>query len=106
MKIRKGDNVKIIAGKDRGKTGKVVQAFPALNKVVVEDVNKTFKHLKVRKQSEKGQRLEYSAPLSVTNVQMICPKCSKPTRVGSKRLETGGINKKVRTCKKCREAIE
>jgi large subunit ribosomal protein L24 len=106
MKIRKGDNVKVIAGKDRGKTGKVIQAFPALNKVVVESVNTTYKHLKVRKQGEKGQKLEYSAPLSTTNVQLICPKCNKPTRLGGKRLEAGGKDKKVRTCVKCKEAIE
>ena len=68
MKIRKGDNVKVIAGKDRGKTGKVTQAFPEIGKVVVEGVNTTVKHMKVRKQGEKGQRLEYSGPLAVDNV--------------------------------------
>jgi large subunit ribosomal protein L24 len=106
MKIRKGDNVKVIAGKDRGKTGKVIQAFPDLGKVVVEGVNMATKHLKVQKRGDKGQKLQYSAPLSATNVQLICPKCSQPTRLGGKRLAEGGTDKKVRTCKKCREAIE
>jgi large subunit ribosomal protein L24 len=106
MKIRKGDNVKIIAGRDRGKSGKVIQAFPDIGKVVVEGLNKTTKHLKTKKQGEKGQRLEYSSPISVGSVQLICPKCSKPTRLGRKLLVAGGKDKKVRTCKKCQEAIE
>ncbi len=106
MMIRKGDNVKVIAGKDRGKTGKVTQAFPEINKIVVEGVNKTVKHLRTQKRGEKGQKLEYSSPLSATNVQLICPKCSKPTRLGAKVLAEGGNDKKVRVCKKCKEAIE
>jgi len=107
MNIKKGDNVKVIAGKDKGKTGKVMQVFPALDKVVVEGANTTTKHLRVRKQGEKGQKLEFNAPLSVTNVMLICPKCAKPTRVGAKLMEgEGGKQKKVRACKKCKEAIE
>ncbi|MFH2063417.1 MAG: 50S ribosomal protein L24 [bacterium] len=107
MRIRKGDNVRVTAGKDRGKTGKVTQAFPALEKVVVEGVNQLTKHLKVRRQGEKGQKLTYSAPLNASNVQLVCPKCAKPTRVGVRRLDGEGQGtKKVRTCKKCSEAIE
>ncbi len=106
MKIRKGDKVKVIAGKDRGKEGKVLQAFPELGRVVVEGINVTYKHLKVRKQGEKGQKIEYSAPINVTNVQLICPKCAKPTRVGMLELTEDGKTRKVRTCRKCKEAIE
>jgi len=106
MRIRKGDKVKVIAGKDRGKEGKVLQAFPELGRVVVEGANVTYKHLKVRKQGDKGQKLEYSSPLNVTNVLLICPKCAKPTRVGVLELSEAGKTRKVRSCKKCKEAIE
>jgi large subunit ribosomal protein L24 len=107
MNIRKGDNVKVIAGKDKGKTGKVTQVFPAMNKVVVEGVNATTKHLRTQKQGEKGQKLEYNSPLTAANVMLICPKCAKPTRIGTKVMGgEGKKSKKVRTCKKCKEAIE
>lgn len=106
MRIRKGDNVKIIAGKDRGKTGKVMQAFPGLNKIVVEGANQATKHLRPQKRGEKGQKIEYSAPLSAANVKFICPKCNEPTRLGIKVLAEDGKDKKVRVCKKCKEAIE
>jgi len=103
MKIKKGDNVKVIAGKDKGKTGKVIQAFPRLEKVVVENVNMLKKHMRAKQQGQQGQAIEFSAPLSVTNVLLVCPKCAKPTRVGVKRMEDG---KKGRVCKKCKEVIE
>jgi large subunit ribosomal protein L24 len=106
MRIKKGDNVKVVAGKDRGKTGKVIQAFPEMEKVVVEGVNITAKHLKVRKQGDKGQKVEFAGPLRASNVMLICPKCAKPTRVGAKVLVEGGKRKKVRTCRKCKETIE
>ena len=106
MRIKKGDNVKVMTGKDRGKTGKVIQAFPEKGKVVVEGVNAMTKHMKVRKQGEKGQKLEFSGPINASNVLLICPKCAKPTRVGAKILEEGGKRKKVRVCKKCKEVIE
>ncbi|HTM69229.1 MAG TPA: 50S ribosomal protein L24 [Candidatus Binatia bacterium] len=106
MRIKKGDNVKVMKGKDRGKTGKVIQAFPDGRKIVVEGVNLMAKHMKVRKQGEKGQKIEFSGPVSSANVQLICPKCSKPTRLGSKTLEEAGHKKKVRVCKKCKEVIE
>ena len=106
MKIRKGDKVKIIAGKDKGKEGKVLQAFPDLKRVVVEGANVTYKHLKVQKQGDKGQKIEYSSPINVTNVQLICPKCAKLTRLGMLELSEEGKTRKVRSCKKCKEAIE
>lgn len=106
MRIKKGDNVKVLSGKDRGKTGKVVQAFPEKMKVVVEGAGKMTKHLKVRKQGEKGQKLEFSGPLQVSNVMLICPKCAKPTRVSMKTIDVAGKKKKVRVCKKCKETLE
>lgn len=106
MRIRKGDNVKVTKGKDRGKTGKVIQAFPDGKKIVVEGVNTMAKHMKVRKQGEKGQKLEFNGPINAANVLLICPKCAKPTRVGAKVLADGGKTRKVRACKKCKEVIE
>ncbi|MFH0818904.1 MAG: 50S ribosomal protein L24 [Patescibacteria group bacterium] len=102
IKIQKGDNVKIVAGKDKGKKGKVLQIFPSEQRLVVEGCNKMVKHLKAKKQREKGQRIEFDAPLNVSNVQLICSKCNKLTRIGFKKLEN---NKKVRTCSKCKETI-
>jgi large subunit ribosomal protein L24 len=106
MRIKKGDNVKVLSGKDRGKTGKVIQAFPEKGKVVVEGVNQMSKHMKTRKESEKGQTLEFSGPIQASNVMLICPKCAKPTRVTMKTIEVAGKKKKVRACKKCKETLE
>lgn len=102
IKIKKGDTVKIMAGKDQGKKGKVAQILPTMNRLVVEGANKMVKHLRPKKQRENGQRVEFDAPIQVSNVQLICPKCTKVTRVGFKKLEN---NKKVRICKKCKETI-
>ncbi len=102
MKIKTNDQVKIIQGKDRGKTGKVIQVFKAENKVVVEGMNKIKKHLRARKQGEKGQTIELSAPMSVSNVMLVCGKCQAGARVGYK-LEG---DKKMRVCRKCKEVID
>lgn len=103
MKIKKSDKVKIMVGKDRGKEGKVLQVFPDKNKVVVEGLNLVVKHMRPRKSGEKGQRIQFPAPLSAAKVLLVCVKCGKPTRVGHKILENG---KNVRMCKKCKEVIE
>ena len=102
MKIKTNDKVKVLTGKDRGKTGKVVQTFPKVRKVVVEKVNIMKKHLRPQKQGEKGQVLELSAPINVSNVSLVCPKCEKTTRVGYKQEG----NTKRRICKKCNEVID
>ncbi len=101
MQIKKGDTVKVMAGKDRGKKGKVTQILPQWQKVVVEGANKRIKHMRPRKEREKGQRIEFDAPLDISNVQLVCPKCQKVTRLGAK------VNgqKKERICKKCKEII-
>lgn len=102
MKIKTGDNVKIMIGKDSGKTGKVSQVLPREQQVVVEGLHKIKKHMRPQKQGEKGQILEFSAPLPVANVQLICPKCNKITRVGYRMLDDG---KKERKCNKCNETV-
>lgn len=110
MKIKKGDKVKIITGKDKGKTGKVLQVFKPKNLVSVEGLNLLIKHLRPRKQGEKGQRIEFPAPLDMSNVVLICPKCDRPTMVKSKYVETGAEGdkkiKKFRSCKKCGQTID
>lgn len=102
MKIKSNDKVKVLSGKDAGKTGKVIQVFPKEEKVVVEGVNIMKKSLKSGKKGEKGQLVELAGPLHVSKVALICPKCNLETRVGYK-LE--GEDKK-RVCRKCKEIIE
>lgn len=97
MNIKKGDNVKMLIGKDREKTGKVLHVFPKENRVVVEGLNKIKRHQRARKQGQKGQIIEKERAVNTSNVQLVCPKCGKPARVGSRREG----DKKVRVCKKC-----
>lgn len=101
MKIKKGDQVKVILGKDNGKTGKVLRVFPELGKILVEGANMIKKHIRPRKEGEKGQRLELPAKINVSNVMLVCPKCGKDTRVGAKK----NADKAVRVCKKCNSEI-
>ncbi len=101
MKIKKGDNVKIISGKDRGKSGKVLGIFPKSNSLVVEGINIRKKHSRPKKQGQKGQVIQKPAPMSASSVMLICPSCNRPRRAGYKIFE----NKKTRICKKCGSAI-
>jgi len=101
MKIRKDDIVLIISGKDKGRKGKIIEALPKEAKVIIENINLRKKHIKPRKSGEKGQIVELPGPLSVSNVKIICPRCSKAARVGYK-LEG---KKKFRICKKCNQEI-
>ena len=101
MRIHKGDQVLIISGKDRGKKGKFLNVFPKDLRVLVEAVNLRKKHVKPKRSGEKGQVVETPSPLAVANVKLVCPKCSKATRVGYKLVE----NKKYRICKKCNSEI-
>lgn len=96
MKIKKGDTVVVIAGKDKGKKGKIIRALPADNKVVVEGVNMRKKHERARRQGAKGQVIEFAAPINVSNVAIEDPKTKKPTRIGY----TFVGDKKVRIAKK------
>lgn len=108
MKIKKNDKVIVIAGKDKGKSGTVLRSIPAIGKVVVEGANIRTKHVRVRRDGEKGQKIFFPAALAVSNVKLICPKCGVPTRVGYQILDTKGENlkqKKDRMCKKCHQPI-
>lgn len=97
MKIRKGDTVLIISGKDRLKTGKVLNVFPGKEKIIVEGANLRKKHIRPKSSGEKGQIVQVPVPLNVSNVKLICVKCSKATRISYKKEG----DKKYRVCKKC-----
>lgn len=101
MKIRKGDTVLIIAGKDKNKKGKVVKSLPKNNRIVVEGLNIMKKHRKPRRSGEKGQIVEIARPINVSNVKLVCAKCGDPARVGYKIAQ----GQKFRTCKKCQSEI-
>jgi len=88
----------MLAGKDKGKKGKVISINSEANKITIEGLNLQVKHVKPKRQGEKGQRVQFSKPVPVSNVSLICPKCNKKIRVNYKTLEDG---KKMRTCKKC-----
>lgn len=102
MKIKTNDNVQVMSGKDAGKTGKVIQVFPKEEKAVVEGVHIMKKNMKSNKQGEKGQTIELAAPVHISKLMVVCPKCSKPTRIGYK---IDGQDKK-RICRKCKELID
>lgn len=99
--IKKGDTVQIITGKNKGKSGKVLRVLSENEKVLVEGINVFKKHSRPKKQGEKGQIIEVTRPLSISNVMLFCSSCKKPRRVGIK-MEG---DKKVRVCKKCEAKI-
>ena len=101
--VKTGDTVKIISGKDRGETGKVLAVSPKEGKVIVEGINKVKKHVKPRKMGEQGGIVEAEAAIYSSKVQIVCPRCGKPTRVGHKIYEDG---KKGRICRKCGETLD
>ncbi len=103
MKIRRGDEVLVLTGRDRGETGKVRRAFPRENRVLVEGVNMVKRHMKPRGRTSQAGIITREAPIHVSNVMLICPKCQQPTRIGIRLLEDGS---KARVCKKCQEVIE
>ena len=98
MKLKKGDNIKIISGKDRGKTGTVLAAFPETGKISADGLNMFKKRSKPKKQGENGQTVNVPRPFPASKAMLVCRDCKKPTRLG---YRTEG-NKKVRYCKKCK----
>ncbi|MGC9337453.1 MAG: 50S ribosomal protein L24 [Candidatus Cloacimonadia bacterium] len=102
MKIKKGDKVKVISGEYKGVEGIVLRAFPKQERVIVEKVNFIKKHQRPNQQNPSGAIIEREAPIHVSNVQLICPKCGKSSQVRMKILED---KSRVRYCKKCGEVI-
>ena len=101
MNIKKNDTVIVLSGKDKGKQGKVLETMPSAGKVLVQGINIATTHVKPRRQGEEGGIVRKEAPLYVSKVMRVCPKCNKPTRAAYK-LENG---EKRRVCKKCGEII-
>jgi large subunit ribosomal protein L24 len=101
MKIKKGDEIKIVTGKDRGKTGKVSKVFPQDNSILVEGLNLFKKHMRSRQQDKKGEVILVPKPVDVSAVRLVCPKCHKASRIGY----TFSDGHKFRTCKKCAQTI-
>lgn len=103
LAIKKNDTVMVIAGKEKGKKGRIISIDLPKQKVIIERMNLIKKHLKPSKQNQQGGIIDKEAPIHVSNVMLICTKCGKPTRIGNKLLEN---DKKVRVCKKCQEVID
>ena len=101
MKLKKGDKVVVIAGKDKGKKGKIERVFPKESKILIPGINVFKRHLKRKDEKHPGGIVEISKPLPVGKVALICPKCGQKTRVGYKIV----ANEKLRVCKKCGEEV-
>ncbi|MDO5556858.1 MAG: 50S ribosomal protein L24 [Clostridia bacterium] len=102
MKIKKGDNVQVLSGNDKGKTGEVLEVIPKKQKIIVKGVNVRKKHIKPRKQGEEGGIIPLECAIYASKVNVVCSKCSKATKIGYK-IEN---DKKVRICKKCGTIIK
>ena len=103
LHVKKNDMVMIIAGKEKGKSGKVMRVLPEKERVLVENLNKVKRHTRPTRTNAEGGIIEREAPLALSNVQLICKACSKPTRTGIRVLENGT---KARFCKKCDEIVD
>jgi len=103
LKIKKGDTVLVVAGRERGKSGKVTRVAPDHGHVFVERLNVVKRHQKARGPQGGGGIVEREAPLAISNVMYLCGKCNKPVRVGRKRLDDGHL---VRACRSCGETID
>ena len=102
MKIRKGDNVQVLSGNDKGKTGEVLEIIPGTEKIIVKGINVRKKHVKARKQGEEGGIISVECAIHASKVNVVCPKCGKATRIGYSVEK----DQKVRICKKCNTKIK
>lgn len=101
MKIRKGDTVKIITGKDKGKTGKILKVLLKKDKILIEGLNLYKKHVRSKRQGEKGEVVLVPRPIDVSNVMLVCPNCNQAVKIGY-RFDA---ERKLRICKKCGAVI-
>ena len=102
MKIKKGDTVQVLSGNDKGKTGEVLKVMPKQEKIVVKGVNIRKKHIKPRKQGDEGGIVPVECGIHASKVNIVCPKCNKPARIGYKQEK----ERKVRSCKRCGTVIK
>jgi len=103
LRVKKGDTVKVLAGKDSGKSGRVLSVDPVKSRLTVEKVNMIKKHMKPSRKYAQGGIIDRENTIHISNVMLVCPKCGKPTRIGNQLLADGG---KQRLCKKCKEVID
>ena len=101
--LKINDQVEVITGKDKGRVGKIIKVFKKSDKALVERVNMIKRHTKARAADQEGQIVEKEAPIHMSNLMLVCPKCTNTVRVASKTLDDGS---KVRICKKCSESVE
>ncbi len=111
LHVKKGDVVKVISGKEKGKSGKILKAYPAKGRVIVEHLHMIKKHTKRRSQGQGGGIIEREGTVNATNVMLVCPSCKEASRVGKKFLEDNTKELplkrlKVRYCRKCGEVID
>jgi large subunit ribosomal protein L24 len=102
-KLKTGDDVFVIAGKDKGKSGKIIKVFPEEERVIVEGINKIKKHVKPKPRNPQSGIIEVFGKIHISNLMLICPKCKRTTRVGIKILED---KRKIRYCKKCGDFVD
>lgn len=103
MNIKKNDNVLIVAGKDKGKKGRVRFVYPRKNRILVEGVNFIKMHSRARAQVRQAGIIEREAPIHISNAMLLCTRCNRPVRVGFRRLDDG---RRVRICRSCSEVID
>ena len=103
VKLRVNDKVEVIAGKDKGRVGKVLRIDKANSRVIVERINIIKKHQKATEATQSGQIIEKEAGIHISNVMLVCPECSETVKIGKKILDDGT---KVRICKQCQATIE
>ncbi len=103
LAFKKGDNVVVITGEDKGKNGKIIDIFPKKNEVIIEGVNFLKKHMKPTQKSPQGGIVKQEGPINLSNVRLVCNKCNKTTKIKRDVTKEG---KKVRVCKKCGEIID
>ena len=102
MKVKKGDTVQILSGNDKGKKGEVLEVIPKADKIIVKGVNVRKKHVKPKKQGQEGGIIPLESAIPASKVNVVCPKCNKPTRIGYIKEN----DEKVRVCKKCNTKIK
>ncbi|MCX8069770.1 MAG: 50S ribosomal protein L24 [Thermodesulfovibrionales bacterium] len=103
LRIKKGDTALVITGKEKGKKGRVIRVNPSEERLIIEGLNITKKHMKPSRKYTQGGIIEKEGYIHLSNVMLLCPKCNKPTRIGNQYLTE---DKKVRVCKKCKEVID
>lgn len=103
FRIKKGDTAIVTTGKNKGKKGRVLSVSPSKGRVIVEGINIVKRHTKPNKKYTQGGIIEKESPVHISNVMLLCPKCSKPTRIGSAVIDGG---RKQRICKKCKEVMD